>query len=105
MKDNYKDSHATYDGRCLACGEPLVYSIENDSYEFCNCVEKKFKIAKDQVSIADTFENELEDLINKYSNQGVTVGTIAGALQNRIWNLYLNIHMPSIIEVVKRHLK
>lgn len=94
--------------KCPACKKPLVYDIAADMYKFCDCLEKKqtaIPLAVDQVSIADTFENELEDLINKYSNQGVTVGTIAVALQNRIWNLYLNIHMPSIIEIVKKHIK
>lgn len=103
----------TYDNKnkCMYCHKELIYDIVEDKYEFCNCQEKQIKIesrippAKDQASIADTFETEIERVINKYCGQGMTIGSAIGALQNRIFNLSLNIHLPTIIEVVKRNMQ
>lgn len=115
--------------RCKFCKKELNYNIVEDTYEFCDCLERTQKLreaedrvnkhqianeqfspgyipmAKDQSSIADTFETEIETVINKYCGQGMTIGSAIGALQNRIFNLSLNIHLPTIIEVVKRNLK
>lgn len=99
--------------KCKECGKKLNYDIIEDKYEFCNCIENKqtekpkgyIPLNRDQISLADQFENEIEAIIHKYCGQGMTVGSAIGALQNRIFQVSLNIHLPSIIEVIKRNLK
>lgn len=90
---------------CMFCGKELVYNIVEDNYEFCSCEEAKVPEAKDNVSMADQFELDIDDVIFRYSDQGLTIGTIIGALQNRAFSLSLNLHMPSIISIMKKHLK
>ncbi len=102
-RDGFKD-------RCKACNKLLVYDIVEDRFEFCNCIEKKQEAkvvppANDQGSICDIFEREIEAVILKYSDQGLTIGSAVGALQNRIFNLNLNLHLVDIIELVKRNIK
>jgi hypothetical protein len=102
MKDIYGRNDT-----CIRCGKPLVYDISEDMYEFCYCEEKKaltIPSSKDNKSIADQFEIDIQKVIDSYCGQGVTLGTIIGALQNRLFNLSLNIHMKSILEVLKREL-
>lgn len=92
---------------CIYCNKSLNYDIVEDRYEFCDCEEKKkvIPITKDQVSIGDQFETDLEALIFRYTDQGLTVGAMLGAVYNRAFNLHLNLHMPAIIEMVKKNLK
>ena len=61
--------------------------------------------AKDQGSLADGFENELQVVMDKYCGQGMTIGSALGAMQNRMFHLMLNIHLSTIVDVVKRNLK
>lgn len=61
--------------------------------------------AKDQGSLADGFENELQAVMDKYCGQGMTIGSALGAMQNRMFHLMLNIHLSTIVDVVKRNLK
>lgn len=96
-----------YSDKCNICHKELIYDIIEGKYEFCSCLENKqnIKLAKDQVSLADIFENEIQIVISRYCGQGLTIGTAIGALQNRMFELNLNLHMPVILEVLKGKLK
>lgn len=98
------------DSICPKHNTTNYYDILNDTMVCDNCIKEKstkkvIPQSADQVSIADSFENDLETIISKYCRQGLTVGSAIGALQNRVFHLSLNIHMASIIEVVKRNLQ
>ncbi len=109
--------NSRYRDKCKICGKELVYSISDDRYEFCNCLETfnnteikeepkgYIPLSHDQVSIADKFEEEIQVIIDRYCGQGMTIGSALGALQNRVFSLTLNIHLPNIIQVVKRNMK
>lgn len=91
-------------GHCQFCDKELVYDLVEDAYAFCDCQEKKPAVKQDS-SLADQFEVALQQLIYQYTDQGLTVGSMLGALANQAFNINLNIQMPSIMEVLKKRLK
>lgn len=103
-----------YRNKCLECGKELKYDIVEDKYEFCICLENEQKIeekqkenippASDQISLANVFENEIQDIAHRYCGQGMTIGSALGALEHIQFKLMLNINMEYILETIKRKL-
>ncbi len=94
--------------KCSACGRKLEYDIVEDKFEFCYCIEEKqnkIRPISQDVSLADQFEDEIQAVITKYSSQGLTVGTVIGAMQNREFELKLSLHMPGIIDRLAERFK
>src|SRR5690349_21650683 len=63
---------------CSECKQPLHWDEKLKQYDSCDCLYKK--TLQKETSIADQFENDIEGVIYKYTDQGVTIGTMIGAL-------------------------
>lgn len=103
MKNEYLCQHAAHN---IDVNE-LIHRLEVPTKSFVEYDPKKGPPAppppaNDQMSLADAFENDIEAVVFKYCGQGMTIGSALGALQNRMFHLMLNIHLPSIIEAVRK---